>query len=115
MGGPLALDGRRLMGGHNTQPKVIVNGEGGIREETQSGHNVWGSLSHCLGRQMEASDEKNREMGWALGIDGRRLNILHTTTNQKQAAAMEGTMEGRRDEREAWGSAISLFFGGGEV
>jgi len=32
MGGPLALDGRRLMGGHNNQPKV--DGEGGIREET---------------------------------------------------------------------------------
>jgi hypothetical protein len=39
----------------------------------------------------------------------------HTTTNQKHAAVMEVTMEGRRDEREAWGSAISLFFGGGEV
>jgi hypothetical protein len=24
---------------------------------------------------MEASNEKNREMGWALGVDGRRLTI----------------------------------------
>ena len=58
MGGPLALDGRRLMGGHNNQPKVVVNGAGGVREETRPGRNVWGSLSHCLGRRMEASDKK---------------------------------------------------------
>ncbi len=45
--------------------------------------------------------QKNREMGWALAIDGSQLNILHTTTNQKQAAATEGTMKGRRDEQEA--------------
>ena len=76
MGGPLALDGRRLMGGHNNQPKVVVNGEGGVREETRPGRNVWGSLSHCLGRRMEASDEKNREMGWVLSSRrfGRLIN-----------------------------------------
>jgi hypothetical protein len=33
MGGPLALDGRHLMRGQNNQPKVAVNGEGGVREE----------------------------------------------------------------------------------
>jgi hypothetical protein len=49
--------------------------------------------------------QKNREMGWALGVDGRRLKILHTTTNRKQAAATEGTMKGRRAEREARGKA----------
>jgi hypothetical protein len=70
MGGPLALDGRSLMGGHNNQPKVVIDDEGGIREETQLGRNVWGALSHSLGRQMEASNEKNRKMGWALAIDG---------------------------------------------
>jgi hypothetical protein len=34
MGGPLALDSRRLMGGHNNQPKVGIEGGRGIREET---------------------------------------------------------------------------------
>ncbi len=111
MGGPLALDGRRLMGGHNNQPKVVVNSEGGVREETQPGRNVWGALSHCLGRRMEASDKKNREMGWALAIDSRRLKILHTTTNQKQAAVTEGTMKGRRDKREALGKHDTIVFG----
>ena len=37
MGGPLALDGRRLMGGHNNQPKDVVDGEGGVGEETRPG------------------------------------------------------------------------------
>ena len=60
MGGPLTLDGRRLMGGRNNHPKVVVNGEGGIRVETRPGRNVWGLLSHCLGRRMEASNEKKR-------------------------------------------------------
>ncbi len=54
--------------------------------------------------------KKNRR-----GLDGRQLAKNTQQPNQKQAAAMEGTMEGRRDEQEAWGSAISLFFGGGEV
>ena len=58
MGGPLALDGRRLMGGHNNQPKVVVDGEGGVGEETRPGRNVWGSLSYCLGHRMEASEKK---------------------------------------------------------
>jgi hypothetical protein len=50
-------------------------------------------------------------MGWALGVDGRRLKILHTTTNRKQAAATEGGMKGRRDEREARGKHDTIIFG----
>jgi hypothetical protein len=50
-------------------------------------------------------------MGWALGVDGRRLKILHTTTDQKQAAATEGTMKGRRDEREVWWKHDTIVFG----
>ncbi len=52
---------------------------------------------------MEASNKKIREMGLALAIEGCRLNILHTTTNQKQAVVTEGSMKGRRDKREVWG------------
>jgi hypothetical protein len=44
MGGPLALDGRRLMGDHNNQPEVGINGGGGIGEETGPGQNVWESV-----------------------------------------------------------------------
>ena len=64
------------------------------------------------GVEWRRATKKNREMGWALGVDGRRLKILHTTTNQKQAAATEGTMEGRRDEREARGKRNTIVLGG---
>ncbi len=50
-------------------------------------------------------------MGWALAIDGRRLKNLHATTNQKQAAAMEGTMKRRCDEQEARGKHDTIVFG----
>ncbi len=40
MGGPFALDGCRLMGGHNNQPKVAINGGRGIEEERRPGRNV---------------------------------------------------------------------------
>ena len=38
----MALDGRRLMGRHNNQPKVGVNIGRGVGEETQPGWNVCG-------------------------------------------------------------------------
>ena len=60
---------------------------------------------------MEVSDKKNREMGWALAIDGHRWKILHTTTNQNQVAVTEGTMKGRRDEPEARGKHDTINFG----
>ena len=41
MGGPLALDGCRLMGGHNNQPEVGVDSERGVGEELGLGQNVW--------------------------------------------------------------------------
>jgi hypothetical protein len=38
-----------------------------------------------------------------MALDGRQSMNLHTTTNKTQSAAMEGTKDGRRDEREARG------------
>ena len=49
MGGPLALDGCHLMGGHNNQPKVGIDGGRGIEEERQTGRNVWGGVVSSLG------------------------------------------------------------------
>ncbi len=57
MGGPLALDGRRLMGGHNNQPKVGINGGRGIEEERRPGRNVWGAWSGELTKKKH--DNKN--------------------------------------------------------
>ncbi len=49
MGGPFALDGRRLMGGHNYRPKVGIDSGRGIEEERQPGRNVWGGAASLLG------------------------------------------------------------------
>ena len=56
--------------------------------------------------------QKNKKIKYVVALNGRQLAKAHTTTNQKQAAAMEGTTEGRRDKREARGSAILLFLEG---
>jgi hypothetical protein len=37
---------------------------------------------------------------------------LHTTTNKTQSAAMEGTKDGRRYEREARGKRNTIVLGG---
>ncbi len=49
MGGPFALDGRCLMGGHNNQPKVGIDGGRGIEEERRPGRNVWRGVVSLLG------------------------------------------------------------------
>ncbi len=49
MGGPFALDGRRLMGRHNNQSKVGIDGGRGIEEERRPGRNVWGGVVTLLG------------------------------------------------------------------
>ena len=73
----------------------------------------WGrAICYPLGASNKVTKNKKK---YGVALDGRQLAKIHTATNQKQAAAMEVTMEGRHVEREAWGCAISLFFGGGEV
>ena len=57
-------------------------------------------------------DEKINNGKYIVAFCGLKAMIFDATTNQKQAAATKGTVEGRRDEREARRSAISLFFGG---
>jgi hypothetical protein len=47
-----------------------------------------------------------KNTAWLLAASKRM--IFNTTTNQKQAAAKEGTTEGRRDEREAWGKQVTI-------
>ncbi len=70
-----------------------------------------GDVVLLFGASNGGKQQTNREMGWALAIDGRRLNILHTTTNQKQVATTVGTMKGRRDEQEAWGKHDTIVLG----
>ncbi len=70
MGGPFALDGGRLMGGHNNQPKVGIDSGRGFEEERQLRWNVWGGvLSLRLERQIH--EEKNRQQKYVVVLDGR--------------------------------------------
>jgi hypothetical protein len=64
MGGPLALDGRRLMGGHNNQPKVGIDGGRGIEEERRPGRNVWGGVVSSLGRQIDEEKKRQQNTSW---------------------------------------------------
>ncbi len=48
-------------------------------------------------------------------LNGRRSMMVNTTTNQKLAAAMKGSMEGRCDEREVRGKRKSIVLGALDV
>ncbi len=61
MGGPLALDGRRLMGGHNNQPKVGINGGRGIEGEATGAERVGGCCLFAWSGELtkKKNDNKN--------------------------------------------------------
>ena len=70
MGGPFALDGRRLMGGHNNQPKVGINSGRGIEEKRRPGRNMWGGVVSLLG--VANRQRKKTTTKYVVAIDGRR-------------------------------------------
>ena len=84
---------------------------GGVLERRRAGQGARGGRpSHCLGRRIDR--QKKYNIKYTAALNGRRSIISNATTNQKLVAATGGSMEGRFDEREARGSAISLNFGG---
>ncbi len=70
MGGPFALDGRRLMEGHNNQPKVDIDDWRGIEEERRPGRNMGRGMSLCLEQQI--NEEKKQKRKYVVALDGRR-------------------------------------------
>jgi hypothetical protein len=111
-GGALALGGRRLMMQCNNRPKVGSSSRWYVIAERVGGGARGGTPSNRLGWRIERQKKKKTKYNTAL--HGHQSMNFYTTTNQKQAAATERTTEGRCDEREVRGSAISLFFGGGK-
>ncbi len=79
MGGSFALDGRRLMEGHNNQPKVGINYGRGIEEERRLGRNVWGGVVSLLGAANQQRKKTTTKMHH--GLRRRPTNENHTTTN----------------------------------
>ena len=61
------------------------------------GERVGARHSTNLGGDLD--NEKYIYIQYTLALDGRRLIILHTTTNQKQADAVNKSRERRRDHR----------------
>ena len=92
-GRALALGGRRLMMANNIQPASGRSGRGDVRAEARWAGSLWGDTMTSYGASNGVAIKNN--MKYTMALNGRRLIILHTTTNQKQAAAMEGSMKGR--------------------
>ncbi len=63
---------------------------------------VWG---------VELSNEKETNIKYTAALNGHRSMILNTTTNQKQAATMERSMEGRCNEQKVRGKCNSIVLG----
>ncbi len=79
MGGPFALDGRRLMEGHSNQLKVGINYGRGIEEERRPGRNVWGGVVSSLGSANQ--QRKKRQQKCVVALDGRqRMKITQQPT-----------------------------------
>jgi hypothetical protein len=113
MGGHLALDGCRLMGGHNNQPKVSINGGRGIEEERQPGRNVWRGVVSLLGAANRRRKKTTTEICHGLRWPPMKEN--HTTTNQKHAGVMKEVKEGSCYCRGERGVRANRLFGGDQV
>jgi len=66
-----------------------------------------------LGQQIDR--QKMYNIKYNAALNGCRPMILNATTNQKLAAATEGGMEGRCDEREARGKRNFIVLGALDV
>jgi hypothetical protein len=110
MGGPLAIDGRRLMGGHNNQPKVGIDGGRGIEEERRPRQNVWGGVVSLLGAVNQRRKKTTTKI--RRGIRQPRTNENHITTNQKHAGMTKEVKEGSCDRQGECGGSANRSFGG---
>ena len=55
--------------------------------------------------------EQPKKITYIMSLDGRRSTTTHTTTNQKQADATEGIIEGRCNEHDMWGKRVTIVLG----
>jgi hypothetical protein len=60
---------------------------------------------------VELSNKKYINIKYTTALDSHRSTMARTTTNQKQAATTEGSVEGRCDERDAWGKRDTIILG----
>ena len=84
MGGPLALDGRHLKGGHNNQIKVGFDVGGALERRGGQGGACGGVLSTGTGRRIEG--EKKTKIKLVVALDGsRRVQNMQQPTKNRRA------------------------------
>jgi hypothetical protein len=67
---------------------------------------------HCLiVWEVEWSDTKIIKIQYMVSFIGRQLANQNSTTNQNQAVATKGIMEGIFDEQDAWGKHDAIILG----
>ena len=67
---------------------------------------------HCpVVWDVEWSDTKIIKIQYMVAFIGRQSANQNTTTNQKQATATKGSMEGIFDKQDAWGKRDAIIFG----
>ncbi len=105
MGGPLALDGRRWIGGHNNQPKVGIDGGRGIEEERRPRRNVWGGVVSSL----RAANQQRKKTTTKIRCGLRRppTNKNCATTNQMHASLTKEVKEGSCDRQGERGGSVN--------
>ncbi len=65
----------------------------------------------CIVWGVKLSDEKIIKFKYMVALGGRQSEMNHPTTNQKQAATTEESMDGSFDERDAWGKRDTIILG----
>jgi hypothetical protein len=70
------------------------------------GRSAWGNAVPSFG-----TNTKIMKIKYTVGLIGRQLVDKNTTTNQKQVATTEGSMEGIYGERDAWGKHDAIILG----
>jgi hypothetical protein len=93
--GPLALDGRRIVWSYNNQMSDGIGGRRCVGEEmrTDGTRGGWHSLADAA---VKLNDEKNREMGGQLALDGRHLVKGHNNQITVDESGLRGDEEERR-------------------
>jgi hypothetical protein len=74
------------------------------------GRSAWGNAVPKIW-DVEWSNAKIVKIKYTVGLIGRQPADQNRTTNQKQLAVMEGSMEGIWDEWDAWGKRDAIISG----
>ena len=102
------------MAQHNNQLTVGGCDRGDIEEKARPGWIALGGVVPSFGAT-KWNNNKNGDLGGALALGGCRSTIFHTTTNQKEASGMQGSMKGRCNEQEVRGKCNIIVLGALEV